>query len=547
MVTTPATFRAEPSSNRLMNCAQSHLAIALATSATLLCGTASAQIHRVEKPESVTRAVAVYEYAGELQKPTAARLIPVSLYLGGHFEDAGTYLSQPVPLSLQTDTTYELEHAGTPLGLLDLAYAKNFRQNTAETANAIDDGWFGYGKFRTPKTPKPVVAKNNGKSTGHAYEVQDDGKPHFGSKPDSPEKTSSRRAPDPDPADERATKISLPDDRDPNSPNPDRPTLRRSATDTNGGPKQKKQKETASVSQTPPSPNDDPDRPTIRRKSADEVSNDGIPPDPSELSSKKSVHGEGGTVTAGPTIADGSRPALRRGKTGEAETMAEPQKVAAAATKPDLKLAVAVSDARSRTEHDFRYNFGSEAERATAMQNMRQLAAAVLANPALATDAPEFTKVSAAVPARKSTAAGKVAARSSAATRRKAGTHSPGEVPASPALADEQFAAYTLSYGASVTYVYTASATSDSGATRYVTVVAQPDPDGKLQIGLRTVTDTQHLDRIQRYRFVDVVDADASNRASLLFELQAQNTRQFALFRLLGPKPDQIFETGLTR
>ena len=79
---------------------------------------------------------------------------------------------------------------------------------------------------------------------------------------------------------------------------------------------------------------------------------------------------------------------------------------------------------------------------------------------------------------------------------------------------------------------------------RFVTVIAQQDPDGKLQPGFRSVTDTAHLDRTPRYRLVDAVDPDATNRASLLFELHNQSSRQFALYRLLGPRPDQIFETG---
>jgi hypothetical protein len=82
---------------------------------------------------------------------------------------------------------------------------------------------------------------------------------------------------------------------------------------------------------------------------------------------------------------------------------------------------------------------------------------------------------------------------------------------------------------------------------RFVTVVAQRDPDGKLIIGLRSVTDTAHLDRTPRYRLVDAVDADASNRADLLFELRNQTSRQFALYRFLGPRPDQVFVTDTTK
>ena len=186
----------------------------------------------------------------------------------------------PVPLALQTDTAYELETAGTRTGMLDLAFARNFRQNSADATSNFDDGWFGYGKIQPPRAKQAIAAKPTGKSTGHAYEVQDDGKPHFGSKPDNTD-TASRRAPDPDPADtDRATRISLPDDsRDPKAPDPDRPTLRRSTTDTTGGPKQKRDKPVSSVTQTPPNPNDDPDRPSLKRKGAGETDS-GIPAGP---------------------------------------------------------------------------------------------------------------------------------------------------------------------------------------------------------------------------------------------------------------------------
>ena len=63
---------------------------------------------------------------------------------------------------------------------------------------------------------------------------------------------------------------------------------------------------------------------------------------------------------------------------------------------------------------------------------------------------------------------------------------------------------------------------------------------------MRSVTDVAHLDRTPRYRLIDAVDADGSNRASLLMELRAQHTRQFALYRLLGNKPDQVFVSGST-
>jgi len=77
--------------------------------------------------------------------------------------------------------------------------------------------------------------------------------------------------------------------------------------------------------------------------------------------------------------------------------------------------------------------------------------------------------------------------------------------------------------------------------------VAQQNAQGALEIALKNVTDGAHLDRTPRMRLVDAVDAEASNRASLLFELRAQNSRQFALYRVIGGRSDQSFLSGATQ
>ena len=142
-----------------------------------------------------------------------------------------------------------------------------------------------------------------------------------------------------------------------------------------------------------------------------------------------------------------------------------------------------------------------------------------------------------------------VPAQRAAARRAAAAVRRASATPTSNPLTDERLVAYQLSYGAPITYVYTARTPDTTQPVHYVTVVAQPSPDdpNKLQVGLRSTTDSAHFDRTPRYRFIDAVDADASNRASLLFEVRNSTSRQFALFRLLGPRPDEVFETGSTR
>jgi hypothetical protein len=114
-------------------------------------------------------------------------------------------------------------------------------------------------------------------------------------------------------------------------------------------------------------------------------------------------------------------------------------------------------------------------------------------------------------------------------------------------LFDEQLKAYTLSYGGDPTYVYSANTGGTGAALRYVTIVAQADSLGEIKPAIQSVTDAAHLYRTPKMQFIDVVDAEASNRASLLFELRSQNARQFALYRVIAAHPEQIFLTGTTQ
>src|SRR5208283_2331018 len=90
--------------------------VARAMGGLLLCFAARtpllAQTHKVTAPQKVVRAVAVYEWTGDMAKPTASRLIPVSIFIDGKFEDADVYLPRPVPFALDTDTVYEIDKAG---------------------------------------------------------------------------------------------------------------------------------------------------------------------------------------------------------------------------------------------------------------------------------------------------------------------------------------------------------------------------------------------------------------------------------------------------
>lgn len=599
---------------------------------------AAGQMHKVAAPEKVTRAVGVYEYVGDLEHPKAARLIPVSLFIGGHFEDAGVYLARPIPFALDGGLRYELQRAGVRQDYLDVIASRNFTSSAAAAATPFDDGWFGYGRVSPPPAPKAARLRPH---CGNAHVVQetdngkkDDGKPHFGTKPAAddakpaadearPQARAGRSAaPDPcrdDDAD-RPEKVTLADERDKNSPDPERPTLHRSPetsannTGAAGKPDKKAPKPPPATITANGSPADDPDRPTIRHRTTDENDPNALPPDPIDLAGRERAKAAdagkpSGSEASAPvkpaaandTVADNAtistgdtmtgRPILRRGRVSapapdvptvtSATSAAKPAGTAAgkslvsttSSIAQPLDAIVAVSDAKDRAAHDFSYHFSSNTERAAALDTLQDLARAVLANPALASDAPEggvkaaqpASATPARAPATHTTAAHKAgasrtagasstagasrtltAARGTAASRSRTHTAAAAQA-APPALVDEQMNAYQLYFSAPVTYVYTARMPATAAAPeRFVTVIAQTGAEGKLQPAMRSVTDATHLDRTPRYRLIDAVDADGSNRASLLMELRAQHTRQFALYRLLGNKPDQIFVSGST-
>jgi hypothetical protein len=213
-------------------------------------------------------------------------------------------------------------------------------------------------------------------------------------------------------------------------------------------------------------------------------------------------------------------------------------------TPKDMKQLVAVSDAKDRPEHDFVRQWESSDERAEVLGKMQAFAHAQLAEykgigPAVAASATSASATSASASTKRTTAAARAA-------KRKAAAAATAATPAPPPLKDEVLKAYTLSYGGAPTYVYSAVSPGANGVSRYVSVVAQEDAITGLKVALASVTDSSHLDRTPWMRFVDVVDADASNRASLLMELRAQHTRQFALYRVIGAQADQVFLSGST-
>jgi hypothetical protein len=483
----------------------------------LLCLTAvaSAQTHKVEAPEKVTRALAVYEWTGDLDKPVSARLIPVDIFINNHFEDAGVYLAHPTPLALDSGDVYSIERAGESLGTFDLDYASHLVARHTASDDAPIGVWYGFGRFlsnaEAAKLVKPAKPSKLPIIASVEADAADD-KPHFIRRDSSATTTASTTTParpgaspkDPTPA--------------PNTPDddPDRPTLRH-RDPTDDAKKKKNPRDTGYVSGPNTSLNDDPDRPNLRR---------GVPTG----------------FTTPPQL------------TG---------------TPPNLHQAVAISDPANREPHLFNREWDSSTERAQTLAGLEALATPRLAN-YIATNKlipiPAAAPSTASTPAQSGTPSLQTSpSQPSAAAQNgtpslqarvspgsgKTGALAPGKKGSAhpksppPILADEHLSGYTLSYGGMPTFIYTAESPVADGGPVYITLVAQRLPTGDLQLALSSITDATHLDRTPWLRPIDVVDADWSHRASLLFELRAQTSRQFALYRLVSPQAEQTFITGV--
>jgi len=483
--------------------------------ASLLAGTAGAQMHKVEAPQKVTRAVGVYEWTGDLKKPTAARLVPVTVFIEGHFEDAGVYLARPVPFALQTGIVYEVDQAGKSVGVLDLETAKDIVTRHSATDDNPIGAWYGYGTFVLPsEMPKPRLQASKTlpviAGSGHDTEAaEDDGRPHMTRRAgsESGNTTGSTTAPS----------TTTPSGSSTNNPAPpadsDRPVLtrRQDSSGTSTG-----STSSPTTTPTPTTGADDPDRPTLRHR--DPVAK------PNKNDSGSAVIPMNSSLNDDP-----NRPVMRRGKPADEVTVAPLSGVPA-----ELHQAVAVSDATTGEEHIFIRNWESMAEHADTQLALEALAqkqvqSYIATNKLLLTDP---TAQSAAPPRKSSTTSSRA---------RKATSPPPPPVP----LMNEELKGYELTYGGLPTFVYTAETPLVSGGPVYVTMVAQRLPAGNLQVSFSSVTDAGHLDRTPWFRFVDAVDPDGSHRASLLFELRAQSTRQFALYRLITANAEQAFATGI--
>jgi len=437
----------------------------------VMVAAAPAQMHRVAKKDNVTRAIGVYEWTGDdIKKPLASRLVPVSLFVDGDYQDAGLYLARPVPLALSTDVVYELQEAGEPKGLLDLDFARNLKPDAA-VSSVYDQGWMGYGKWQPlpvdkPKPPQKVVLESADK---------DDSRPKLGRKDkDKKDKSNSK-----------------------------------DSKDSKNG----KDKDQSGVTGVGDDPSDDADRPTLKKRT--------------EKEKREAIKNDTANVqTLGDLNDDPDRPKIMRGKPAK---LAEAPQLSG--MPANLHQIIAVSDAASREVHDFSYRFRDPSEKTEIQTKLEKVAMSMVAPLPAASPAPIKT--------------GGVSRSTGARSKLKA---APVAEAPPVKLADEKFSAFELSYNSAPVFVLEAHTNGEGGApVKYVTIVAQNDSFGEPQVAVKTVTDATHMDTTPRMHLVGVVDAEASNRASLVMELRGEQARSFALYRVIGGQATKFFETGVTQ
>ena len=521
--------------------------LALVLAALAIPVAVGAQTHAVKQSETVVRAVAVFEWTGDAAKPTASRVVPVSVFIDNQLEDAGIYMARPVPFALYTGNVFEVQKSGLPEGLVQLAYERHLEGNSGAH---YEDGWIGYGKFK----PNAQAAVMTARKSGPLPQVVASGgtRPKLGNKTEGANSTPAddssrptmRRRTDSDSTDTTASKPTETPTTT-SSDDPDRPKLQRRTGSDDSASSESGTPATATPAAKGTSASDDADRPTMRRRSSnasdsDTTSTPDATDDADRPTLKKrapqqqgkaqkktqdqaSVVGLGGSLNDDP-----DRPTLHRGAPSGGVDM---QGIPPLNGLPkDMQQRVAVSDAKDRPEHDFSRHWDSVSERLDVLAKMEEIARARLA---------KYDVVAPVV-----AAPALVPAPAPARGRKPAAV--PPRAPMPVALGDEMLRGYTLSYGGAATFVYTASSPGVGGAVRYVSVVAQRESIGESKVALSSVTDSTHLDRTPWMRLVDVVDADASNRASLLFEMRSEHTRQFALYRVIGAQAEQVFQTGTT-
>ncbi|HEU5457567.1 MAG TPA: hypothetical protein VFU68_03005, partial [Terracidiphilus sp.] len=268
---------------------------------------------QTQAKEPVLRAVAVFEWTGDLKKPTFSRLVPVTIFDGQTLQDGGIYLARPAPLGLDTGTEYVLEKNGERIGLFDI-----------DAAGQQRGIWMGFGKQKP--MPKLKPQERNPQFAKVDYDDASSDKPilHRKHHPDDATKAGGGAGP---------ARSAAP------APDPDRPTLTREGQSADAA--------------NAPAP--DPDRPVLMEPKKQ----------------KKAAANDVAYVSDLPDITDPGRPRLMRGKPNDAGAVESPE---LKGLPPAIHQMVAVSDAATRPVHVWNYTWSDPADAVKMKQELEGIA-----------------------------------------------------------------------------------------------------------------------------------------------------------------------------
>ncbi len=468
-------------------------AVTLATAIGVFSFSIQAQ-YRAPQPERKTpRAVGVVETF----KNGSRRLVPVTFYYEKKFYDAALYHATPVPFTLYSETVYEVQQFGKPLGTFTL-------QSASRSGDETSTAWFGNGRFKAV----PDAATLAKKTVVAPVVVEDPSKPVLhrreGSEGDNP---VAHPAPAGTPEAEE---------------DPDRPKLHKRAgsgsteTATASGADQSADKKQAG-GDSPDASGQDPNRPKLHRKDEE----------PDTKTTAKAAGSQVVTAKAELTPSDDpDHPVLRRGK---------PVQEQSGRDLPDFKKEepvsrqVAISDVAPSEMQPLIY-VSNEAERTKLEALARELARAELRRMASQRGLTLPGTTPNLVAKGRKGAAAKAALPKSAA------------FPVT--FTEEQFVPYDLDYSNYATVVFSGRYAPE-GADRswMVTVVARED-EGKLVKLYSAVSNPRELDLYPEVRLVDALDPDGYGRAALLFREKKRDGVSWLLGRATGYELQTLIETS---
>jgi hypothetical protein len=176
-------------------------------------------IEKAKKAAPSVRSIAVLEWTGDTGKPTASRIIPISVFDGEAYQPGGLYLAKPEPLALEPGTEYVLQDAGIAKGLFDIGSAQD-----------VQGYWFGYGSWK-PMITAPKRTKVAKQGTHMPQVVNDNsGRPTF-KRRDSGGSDSSKQD-----SSSSGGSTTAPANPPPSAGDPDRPTLRKRSSSPSSEP-----------------------------------------------------------------------------------------------------------------------------------------------------------------------------------------------------------------------------------------------------------------------------------------------------------------------